>query len=262
MRRTLSAVLTLALALAGCKAKEALDQARISNDLSKRGTLDLMKDVSKDEFTAPADGKLTDAQIQMYLKVRDNEKKIAQVARKEAEQHASAANKAGDKSLAGMMEGFKTLGSAADMMTADIRAAKDLGFNTQEYLWVKGQVLAVSGAELTSKMSQAVNAQMDATYAQMKKSYEEAKDDQSKQAYKEMLDGIEAQRAEAKTQASSPEGIALAYNRQLLSKYENVLNAAAAEMGKFESKEGEAQKSIHDMEKNLDKAVQDAGKQQ
>ena len=42
---------------------------------------------------------------------------------------------------------------------------------------------------------------------------------------------------------TSPGMTALACNRELLSKYENVLNAATAEMSKFESKEGEAQKS-------------------
>ncbi len=260
MRRTLSAVLILSFALAGCKAKEAFDKARISQDLDKRGTLDLMKEVSKDEYTEPADGKLTDGQIQMYLKVREHEKQIAKVARKEAEQHAAAANKAGDKSLAGMMEGLKTMGSAADMLTADIRAAKDLGFNTHEYLWVKAQVLAVSGAELTSKMSQAMNAQMESSYQEMKKTYDEAKDEQTKQAYKQMLAGIETSRAEAKAQAADVPP-ALAYNRQLLSKYENTLNAFAAEMGKFEEKDGDAQKSMVDFQKNLDKSVQDAKKQ-
>jgi hypothetical protein len=260
MRRTLSAVLTLSLVFAGCKAKEAYDQAKIAQDLNKRGTMDLMKEVSNDHYTPPADGKLTDAQIKMYLKVRDHEKQIAQVARKEAEQHAEAAKKAGDQSLAGMMEGFKTIGSAAEMMTADIRAAKDLGYNTQEYLWVKTQLLAVSGAELTAKMGQAMNAQMDASYAQMKKSYDEAKDDQTKATYKQILDGMEKTRAEAQTKNASAETAALAYNRQLISKYDNVLNAAAAEMGKFESKDGEAQKSMDDLSKNLDKAVQDSKK--
>jgi hypothetical protein len=53
-----------------------------------------------------------------------------------------------------MMEGFKTMGSAADMLTADIRAAKDLGYNTQEYLWVKSQVLAASSAAMMAKMAE------------------------------------------------------------------------------------------------------------
>jgi len=62
MRRIFSAVLMLSITLAGCRAKEAYDKARIAQDLDKHGTMDLMKDVSKDKYTPPADGKLTDAQ--------------------------------------------------------------------------------------------------------------------------------------------------------------------------------------------------------
>ena len=262
MRRTLSAVLILAAALAGCRAKEAYDNAKISQDLDKRGTIDLMKDVSKDKYNPPSDGKLTDSQIQMYLKVRDHEKAIAQVAKKEAQQHADAAKKAGEKSIAGMMESFKTMGSAADMLTADIRAAKDLGYNTQEYLWVKGQVMAASTATLTSRMAEATNASFDQAYAQMKKSYDEAKDDQSKKMYKEMLDNYDKQRAEMKQNAASNISPAIAYNQQLLAKYDGALNALTNEIAKYEDKPGDAQKSMDEMQKNMDKAVADAKKTQ
>ncbi|MEA2166358.1 MAG: hypothetical protein QOK37_4485 [Thermoanaerobaculia bacterium] len=260
MRRTLSAVLILSAALAGCRAKEAYDNAKISQDLDKRGTIDLMKDVSKDKYNPPSDGKLTDSQIQMYLKVRDHEKVIAQVAKKEAQQHADAAKKAGEKSIAGMMESFKTIGSAADMLTADIRAAKDLGYNTQEYLWVKGQVMAASTATLTSKMAEATNASFDQAYAQMKKSYDEAKDDQSKKMYKEMLDNYEKQRAEMKQNAASNISPAIAYNQQLLARYDGALNALTNEIAKYEDKPGDAQKSMDEMQKNMDKTVADAKK--
>jgi hypothetical protein len=261
MRRTLSAVLLLSIVLAGCKAKEAYDKARISQDLDKHGTMDLMKDVSNDKYTAPSDGKLTEGQIQMYLKVREHEKVIAQVARKEAQAHAEAAKKAGEKSIAGMMEGFKTLGSAADMLTADIRAAKDLGFNTQEYLWVKGQVMAASTATLTSKMAEATSASFDTAYVQMKKSYDEATDDQTKKMYKEMLDNYDKQRAEMKQSATniSP---AVTYNQQLLAKHESALNAFTNELSKYEDKPGDAQKSMDEMQKNIDKAVADAKNKQ
>src|SRR5438552_16619659 len=220
MRRIFSAVLTLSLVLAGCKAKEAFDKAKISQDLNKRGTLDLMKDVSKDNYDPPKDGKLTDAQVQMYLKVRGHEKDIAQVARKEAEAHAKAADNAGNKSIAGMIEGFKTIGSAADMFTADIRAAKDLGYNTQEYLWVKAQILAVSTSAIGQKLAGAMSASMDNAYAQMKKQYDEAKDEPTKAALKQTLDQYDKNRQES---ASAQEDPTLAYNRQLLSKYESAL---------------------------------------
>ncbi len=262
MRRTFSAVLILSFALAGCKAKEAYDKAKISQDLDKRGTMDLMKDVSKDKYTPPSDGKLTDGQMQMYLKVRGHEKDIAQVARKEAQAHADAAKKAGEKSIAGMMEGFKTMGSAAEMLTADIRAAKDLGYNTQEYLWVKSQVMSASAAAITSKMTEGINASFDATYAQVKKSYDEAKDDQSKKMYKEMLDNYDKQRAEMKKDATTSVSPAMAYNQQLIAKYDGALNAVATEMSKWEEKPGDAQKAMNDLEKGVDKAVTDAKKGQ
>jgi hypothetical protein len=259
MRRTFSAVLMLSIVFAGCRAKEAYDKAKISQDLEKHGTMDLMKDVSKDRYTPPSDGKLTDAQMQMYLKVRGHEKDIAQVARKEAQAHADAAKQAGEKSIAGMMEGFKTMGSAAAMLTADIRAAKDLGYNTQEYLWVKSQVMAASAAAMTAKLTEGMNASFDSSYAQMKKSYDEAKDDQSKKMYKEMLDNYDKQRAEMKKSAP-PMSEAMAYNQQLIAKYDGALNAIATEMAKWEEKPGDAQKAMNDLEKGVDKAVADSKK--
>ena len=261
MRRTLSLLFVASLALAGCKLKEAVDKASISKDLDKRGTMDLMKEVANDKYTPPADGKLTDAQVQMYLKVREKEKAIAQVARQEAQEHAKKADAAGQKSIGGFIEGLKTMGSAADMFTADIRAAKDLGYNTQEYLWVKGQILAVSTAAMGEKMAQAMNAALDQSYAQMKKQYDEAKDEQTKTALKQSLDSYEQTRKEQEA-SKKPEDAAVTYNRQLLSKYEDALNAYANELAKWEDKPGDAQKTVQDLNKSVDKAVDDAKKGQ
>ncbi len=229
------------MALAGCKAKEMLDQADISKDLQKRGTTDLMKEVANDTYESPADGKLTDAQIKMYLKVRDHEKEIAQVARAEAQQHADAAKKKGEKSIAGMMENFKTLGSVADMLTADVRAAKDLGFNTQEYLWVKTQVLGASTSAMAEKFSESMKSGMEKAYQDAKKAHDEAKDAQTKQMYAQLLSGYDQTRKEmaAQTKDADP---AAAYNRQLLARYENELNALASELSKWEDKPGEQNK--------------------
>ena len=258
MRRTLAVVVCTALALAGCKARE---KASIQQDLQKRGTVDLMKEVADDKYTAPADGKLTDAQVQMYLKVRDHEKAIAQVAKAEAQKHAEAAKKDGEHSISGMVEGFKTMGAAAEMMTADIRAAKDLHYNTQEYLWVKGQILAASVSAMTSQTTNAINASMDASYQQMKKSYDEAKDEQTKKMYADMLANMDKSRQESAAQQPKADP-AIAYNRQLLSKYENALNALTSEASKYEDKPGDAQKSMDQYRKELTKAAEDAKKGQ
>jgi len=253
MRRTLAVVVCAALSLTGCKAKEAMDKASIQQDLEKRGTVDLMKEVADDKYTPPADGRLTDAQVQMYLKVRDHEKQIAQVAKAEAQKHADAAKKEGEHSISGMMEGLKTIGAAAQMVTADIRAAKDLHYNTQEYLWVKSQILAASVSAMTDQTTKAMNASMEASYQQMKKSYDEAKDEQSKKMYGEMLANMEKSRQEMKPQT---EESAVTYNRQLLSKYENALNALTNEVAKYEDKPGEAQKNMDQFQKDVTKTGQ------
>ena len=251
MRRTSAVVLCLSLALAGCKAKELADKAAISKDLDKRGTLDLAKEIADDRYTAPQDGRLTEAQVEMYLKVRDHEKKIAQVAKDEMKQHAANAEKK-EKSIAGMMEGFKVLGSAADFMTADIRAAKDLGYNTQEYLWVKTQILAASTSVMTEKFNETIAANFDKAYAEAKKALDEAKDEQTKKLYADMLAGYD--KAKAEMQPAADADPALAHNRALLAKHENVLNAYAQELSKYEEKAGDTDKAFQEVQQKLEEA--------
>ncbi len=254
MRRTLTLMLCLSLALVGCKVKEAVDKAAISKDLKERGTTDLMKEVANDSYDPPQDGRLTDNQVNMYLKVREHEKKIAKVAKAELEKHAEEAKKKGDKSIGGFMEGMKALGSAADFLTADIRAAKDLGYNTQEYLWVKQQIMAASTAEMAEQFSNAMAANFDKAYVEAKKAHDEAKDESTKKLYADVLAGYDKSKQEmTATQSEDP---AIAYNKQLLAKYENALNAFAHELSKYEDKPGEAQKAVEGIEKLNDQAKQ------
>jgi hypothetical protein len=98
---------------------------------------------------------------------------------------------------------------------------------------------------------------MDAAYAQMKKAYDEAKDEQTKKMYADMLAGYDKSKAEM-AQNKEKEDPAVSYNRQLLSKYENALKAYTNEMAKWEDKPGQAEKSMDDLQKGLDKSVEEA----
>lgn len=259
MRRTFAAVLCFSLALFGCQAKEAVEKADVEQILKDKGVGDLMEEIAKDSYDAPADGRLTDAQVQMYLKVREREVKIAQVTRAQLKEQAAKLDKAGkDKSIAGMVEGFKAMKTAANLLTADIRAAKELGYNTQEYLWVKGQILAASTSVMAEQAGQAINASFDQAYEQTKKAYDEAKDETTKKMYGEMLAGYDKTKQEMKQQQQNVDP-ALAANRQLLAKYENTLNAWAQEMAKWEDKPGDAQKAVQDWQKGIDQAKKSAG---
>ena len=258
MRRITPAILALAVLVSGCKVKELADKASIAKDLDKRGTVDLMKQVADDKYDPPKDGKLTESQVQMYLKVREHEKAIAKVALAKANEHAKAAD-ASKHTLSGVMEGFKTMSAAADVFTADIRAAKDLGYNTQEYLWVKGQVMAVSTTAFAEQMTNAMSAQLDASRAQMQKAYEEAKDEQTKQMYKQQLDSLEQTVKEGK-QATAGQDVALTYNRELLKKYDTELAAFTNELAKYEAKDGDAKKSMDELQKKMNEAAENAKK--
>ncbi len=253
MRRPILAFLTILLvfSLTACKAKEAFDKASIARDLKERGTTDLIKQVADDSYDSPADGRLTDAQVQMYLKVREHEKQIAKVAREELEQHAKNA-KDGERSLAGLVAGFKAAGSVADVFTADLRAAKDLGYNTAEYTWVKSQVLEASGAELGEKFSQSMGKMMEDAYNKTKKQHDEATDPQMKKLLAETLASYEKGKQGASQVQLDP---SIKFNRELLAKYDSSLNAIAAELAKFESKDGEAEAALSKWAEDLDKVA-------
>ncbi len=250
MRRTLVLILGLLLLIApaGCKLKKAAEEAAISDNLEDKGTRELLEETSEDTYDPPADGRLTDAQLQMYLKVREKEKAIALVARQELEAKAKKAEAKGEKSIAGMMAGFEALGSAADFLTADIRAANELGFNTAEYGWVKERVLEASGAAFTEQMQQSTNAMMEQGYVELKKQHDATTDPESKKALAGMLAEYEKNKKEMAAQQEQVEP-SVKYNRELLSKYESALNALATEMSKFEEKPGDAQKALEDMSK-------------
>ncbi|MHB0971282.1 MAG: hypothetical protein ACYC7A_12980 [Thermoanaerobaculia bacterium] len=259
MRRIVLVVMVVLLAfgLSGCKAKKALEEAGISDSLKETGTRELLEKASEDSYDPPADQRLTEGQVEIYLKVREREKAIADVAKKEMQANAKKAEDKGDKSIGGLMDGFKALGSAADLLTADIRAAQELGYNTAEYQWIKEKVLEASGSAMTQKMQQASTAMMDASYKQLKDAMDKAPDETTKKMYADMLANQE--KAKQEMAQESKEEPHVAYNRQLLSKHENALNALATEWSKFSDKPtDEAQNAMKQWEQQLDKSVQDA----
>lgn len=224
----------------------------VSETLKDKGTTEVLKKAADDRYVPPADGRLTDAQLQMYLKVRERETSIAKVAREEAQAHAKKADAAGEKSIGGMMEAFKTMGSVADLATADIRAAQELGYNTAEYQWVKATILGVSTADVSQKLANASSAMMDASYAEMKKQYDAATDPAAKKMLGDALAQYDKSKAEmAKQVEGQQKDPAYEYNKQLISKYEGTINAFATEIAKYSDtgSAGDFNKQMTDLEK-------------
>jgi hypothetical protein len=219
----LGAVLALG---AGCGGDDKED---VAERLESKGTMELMEEAAEDQYTAPGDNRLTEAQVQMYLAVREREAKIAEVSRQQLEEHAKTADKE-EGGVAGLMAGMQGLGSVADLLTADIRAAQELGYNTAEYQWIKERVIEASADAFREQAQAQMDAMLEQQAAAAKTALEAATSAEEKQMLEQNLQQIEEMRASS---ASEPQDPWIAPNRELLAKHENALKALEMEMAKF-----------------------------
>lgn len=216
-------LLTAGVAI-GCKSKPADDEASIKETLEEKGTIDVMDEISKaPEYKGPADGKLTDQQVKMYIEVRQREQKIKEVALKELKAKGDKAKE--EKREVGMFEAMKAIGDLADVATADLRAAHELGHNPNEYTWIKERV---AEAQL-NQMSQAMNQQLAQSQNSIVKMLEEqkklAKDDAQKAELDKQIAELKSSTAEA--DANNTPGAQ--YNAQLIAKYKAEFDKLQAE---------------------------------
>lgn len=245
MKASSSAALLLIVLFSSACFGESED---IAERLDQRGSRDVLSQASEDEYTPPADGKLTREQIEMYLVVRQREQEIVRVARDRIEQGAEKI-KGNEKSLSGLMEGIKSLGSAADFFTADIRAAQELGYNTAEYEWVKAQILRSAGSVMSERLGEASRAAADRQAQEMRSRMESAENETQRNTYARILETYE------KTLAGNSNkdlDETFAYNRQLLSEYEDALDTIGSELAKFEIREGKALERVQQLDRDIE----------
>jgi len=154
----------------GCEGKPSEDEASIQARLKEKGTADLMDQVAKSpEFQPPPDGRLTGGQVEMYLEVQRREQKIREVA-------------------------FKNL---ADVATADLRAAQELGYNPKEYSWVKERVLEARMLQTAKALDQQLAQGRQAVLAMLKERRRTALDDAQRNEIDQQIAEIERSAAAA-----------------------------------------------------------------
>lgn len=254
MRLTVAAsLLLLALSSLACFGEKEED---IAERLDQKGARDVLSEASEDEYTPPADGKLTREQVEMYMAVRQREQEIAKVARERVEKGAEKL-KNNEKSFSGLMDGIKSLGSAADFFTADVRAAQELGYNTAEYEWVKSQVMEAVGSVVGERVAEASRAAADRQAAELRKKMESAENETERNTYARILETYESNLSTG-DQKELEESVA--HNRQLLSEYEDALDTISSELSKYETREGQAREQTRDLERDLE-AIRTGGDQ-
>ncbi len=140
-------LLSMALAVSGCRHKPVADPAP--------GTASLMDQVAKaPEYKPPADGRLNRRQVEMYLEVHQREGKIR--------------------------DSLRAKGDLANLATADLRAARELGYNPREYAWVRDRALEAEMLRATRSLSRQVAESRQALLALLRKQKEAAADPRRK----------------------------------------------------------------------------------
>ena len=215
----------------GCQARPAVDDASIQKSL--KGTANLMDAVAKaPEYHPPSDGRLTETQIQMYLDVRQREQQIREAAFKERQDVGEPKGMpAGDSSPAdsgedqlATVDALKTVGDQpdfADIATADLRAAQELGFNPKEYSWVKERVLEAQIQETALGLSQQIAQSRQQVLAQLEQRRQETTDPVEKAQIERQIEELNRNAQETSVAAADPVRQA---NAGLLARYKDDLS--------------------------------------
>lgn len=208
-------LLGLVLPLAACGRGD--DEASIEENLEETGTLDILEQAGEDEYEPPADNELSEKQIEMYLAVQERAVKIRKVTAERLREKEKEREAKGEKP--GFMDAMRSLGDASDFVTAEIRAAKELGHNSAEYQWVQEKVMEAQVARMTAGMREQMGATSEQFVALMEQQLANTTDAEHKAE-------IEAQIAEYKRGVEeNAAGEALepgvAHNLELLEKYQD-----------------------------------------
>jgi uncharacterized protein (UPF0305 family) len=208
--RALAAVLISAALLAsGCK-DEAPEEAK----KDPLRPMDIMAEVSKAKYEPPADGRLMEKQVEMFLAVKEREREIREASVREIEAKAKV-QKEGEADLAQSMQ---SVGDVVGLTMADLRAALELGHNPKEYTWVKERVAEAQVAEANKILSERVD-QNRAQYLEM------LQEEKKGAATGEQRAEIDRQIAEFQRRPdnAAPASPAIQHNLALLAKFRDEL---------------------------------------
>lgn len=199
MDRALRTALLCAVVLSACARDAEEKEGKKPRELT---AAEVMDQAARASYEPPADGRLTEKQVLMYLEVKRRARQI------------------------------RTAGEA--VVTAELRAAMELGYNPKELSWVQEQVqeawIALRGQELDRKIAESRTRMLRDLEAQLAG----ATDPKQRQE-------LEKQIAEIRAAAPLATGTApsLSHNATLVRRYESeVARALTEERGPREARDG------------------------
>lgn len=225
-------LLIIPIFIFGCGSKEE----NINKEFSKKGTVELMEEIDKDEYTPPRDGNLTEKQIEMYLAVKQEELVYAKQAAenlKAKSEKIDAKEKEGKKpGLGDYVNAFKAIGDVADFMTADLRAAKKLGYNAKEYQWVKETIVKTKMAEWADNSRAAASKNYSQMLEELKNRRKEASTKEMKDMYDQQISALNEGMKDMNADQHHGEDIT-EHNKNLLAKYKDKISVIEEEVNKW-----------------------------
>lgn len=208
-------LLGLVLPLAACGRGD--DEESIEENLAETGTLDVLEEASEDVYEPPADGELTEAQVEMYLAVQERAVKIRQVTAERLREQEKEREAKGEK--AGFMDAMRSLGDASDFVTAEIRAAKELGHNSAEYQWVQEKVMEAQVARMTQGMQEQMGSAGKEFLGMLQQQLANTTDAEQKAELERQI--AEYEQGLAETTAGEELEPGVAHNLELLEKHQD-----------------------------------------
>ncbi|MBI4455593.1 MAG: hypothetical protein HY644_06815 [Acidobacteria bacterium] len=219
--------LTILMALGGLVAFGCSNK-----NMEKESTAQVLKEAAEDKYDPPADKKITEKQMQMYLAVHKRELEIAKSA-------ASRFEAKSREEKPGLAESLRTLSDVGKFLTADLRAAKELGYNTAEYQWVKSQVLEASVSAMAEGFQQASTQAVEQSMRYYKEQLSKAQTAEEKQMWQQNIEALTKQQADMQRNTEVPDWVR--HNLQIIAKYQGELDAVKSEITKY-TNENETEK--------------------
>jgi hypothetical protein len=188
-------LVVLAAAGVGCGSPDANPAASTSAPLSRAAE-------PRDVYRPPADGRVTAAQVEMFLSVLDHVRL--------------------DLRGAPPTPGGDPLSS----VPADVAAAQARRVNVEEFLWVKERVLEAEAATMTARLNASALTMLEKTLSDLKARRADAADEGSRKLLAEQTAQFEAEAERVRRESKVRESDSVRSNMKTLEPYRSRLAAA------------------------------------
>ena len=173
----------------------------------------------REAYRPRADGRLTPAQIELYLKVWKNIPPNRPASLPPPPPSPKPARPPT------FPERARGLGDAVDGVAPDIASARALKASVEEYLWIKERILEAEAARMTARLNADVLAMLERTLADLKAARARTSDEGSKTLLSEQSANFEAEAARTRREAREKEPETVRANLQILEPYRIRLDA-------------------------------------